>query len=50
MGEVVYEVEENMKPPGTHKFSWSLHHLPPGIYYAVLRSVGGVSVVKMVKR
>ena len=50
MGELVYEVDESRMPPGTHQFSWSPHHLPSGIYYGVINSEEGVSVVKMVKR
>jgi len=50
MGEMVYNGEEQMMAPGTHQFSWSPHHLPPGLYFAVLRSEEGVSVVKIVKQ
>lgn len=34
---------------GYHKITWSPIHLPAGLYYVVLRSEDGVSVVKMVK-
>jgi len=50
IGEMVYAGEEQMMPQGTHQFSWTPHHLPAGLYYGVLRSEEGVSVVKMVKQ
>jgi len=49
VGEMVYKGEEQMMAPGTHQFSWSPHHLPAGLYFVVLRSEDGVSVVKMIK-
>jgi hypothetical protein len=49
MGKQVYYLEENSVAPGAHKVTWSPVHLPAGMYYAVLRSGDGVSVVKMVK-
>ncbi|MEN8225229.1 MAG: T9SS type A sorting domain-containing protein [Bacteroidota bacterium] len=50
IGEVVYKIEDRMMPQGTHKITWSPGHLPVGLYYGVLRSGEGVSVVKMVKQ
>lgn len=50
MGKVVYETENRMMPRGTYTVTWSPDHLPDGMYYAVLRSDDGVSVVKMVKQ
>ena len=50
MGEVVFYSQENMLPPGRHKITWSPGHLPAGLYYGVLRSGDGMSVVKMVKQ
>jgi hypothetical protein len=50
IGEMVYMAEDRIMPQGTHQFSWSPYHLPVGLYYAVLRSEEGVSVVKMIKR
>jgi len=50
MGEVVYEAGERIMPPGSHKFTWSPGQLPAGLYYAVLRSEDGVSIVKVVKQ
>ena len=50
MGEVVYRTEESMLPQGRHTVTWSPNHLPVGLYYAVLRSEEGVSVVKMIKQ
>lgn len=49
MGEVVYSKEESFMPPGIHKIIWSPGHLPAGLYYAMMRSIEGVSVVKMIK-
>jgi len=49
MGEMVFYSQENMLPPGRHTLTWSPGHLPAGLYYGVLRSGDGVSVVKMVK-
>ena len=49
IGEEVF-YKENHLDQGTHQFSWSPHHLPAGLYYAVLRSEEGVSVVKMIKQ
>jgi hypothetical protein len=50
MGEVVFYSQENMLPPGRHAITWSPGHLPAGLYYGVLRSEEGVSVVKMLKQ
>ena len=50
IGEKVYRAEDNMKSQGRHTFTWSPVSLPVGLYYAVLRSKEGVSVVKMVKQ
>jgi hypothetical protein len=50
MGEMVFYSQENMLPPGRHTITWSPGHLPAGLYYGVLRSEEGVSVVKMVKQ
>ena len=50
MGEVVYEIANRIMPQGSHTVTWSPGPLPVGLYYAVLRSEEGVSVVKMVKQ
>jgi len=50
IGEVVYKAEDYIMPQGVHTVTWSPSHLPEGLYYAVLRSEEGVSVVKMVKQ
>jgi hypothetical protein len=50
IGEMVYMAEDRIMPQGTHQFTWSPYHLPIGLYFAVLRSEEGVSVVKMVKQ
>ncbi len=49
LGEMVYEVREKALNPGIHIVTWSPSHLPAGMYYGVLRSEEGVSVVKMIK-
>jgi hypothetical protein len=50
IGVVVYEVEDRLMPVGKHTFTWSTESLPEGLYYGVLRSEEGVSVVKMIKQ
>ncbi len=50
IGEEVYTIEDRMMPQGKHSFTWSADRLPEGMYYAVLRSGEGVSVVKIVKQ
>ena len=50
MGEVVYMAEDRMMPQGKHGFTWKPEGLPEGMYYAVLRSEKGVSVIKMIKQ
>jgi len=50
IGETIYEAEDRLMPVGKHSFTWSPERLPEGIYYGVLRSEEGVSVVKMVKQ
>ena len=50
MGETVYHTEFSLMPPGSHTVTWSPSHIPEGLYFAVLRSEEGVSVVKMVKQ
>ena len=50
MGEMVFYSQENMLPPGRHKITWSPGHLPAGLYYGVLRSGDGVTVVKLIKQ
>ncbi|MDT8393169.1 MAG: T9SS type A sorting domain-containing protein [Bacteroidales bacterium] len=50
MGEVVFYSQENMLPPGRHTLTWSPGHLPAGLYYGVLRSGDGVTVVKLIKQ
>jgi len=50
IGEVVYRTEDRMMLKGSHTVTWSPSHLPEGMYYGVLRSEEGVSVVKMVKQ
>jgi hypothetical protein len=50
IGEVVYQESKQGLAPGKHSISLSLHHLPAGMYYGMLRTDTGVSVVKMVKK
>ena len=50
IGGVVYTAEDRLIFAGKHSFTWSPERLPEGMYYAVLRSEEGVSVVKMVKQ
>ena len=50
LGNMVYETEDRMMPPGNHSITWSSGFLPQGLYFAMLRSEDGVSVVKMMKQ
>jgi len=50
VGEAVAEGEDRNVAPGKHTITPSLHHLPAGLYYAVLRSGEGMGVVKIVKQ
>ncbi|NQT78400.1 MAG: T9SS type A sorting domain-containing protein [Bacteroidetes bacterium] len=50
IGEMVYETVDRIMPQGKHSFTWTADRLPMGLYYAVLRSEEGVSVVKMIKQ
>ncbi len=50
IGERVHHAEYSSIPQGLHTVTWSPGHLPGGMYYAVLRSEAGVSVMKMVKQ
>jgi len=50
IGGVVYTAEDRLIFAGKHSFTWSPERLPEGMYYGVLRSEEGVSVVKMVKQ
>jgi hypothetical protein len=50
IGEAIHMAEERLMPEGKHTFTWSPESLPGGLYYGVLRSRDGVSVVKMVKQ
>ncbi len=50
IGETIYVAQEGIKQQGKHSITWSPESLPEGMYYAVLRSEEGVSVVTMVKQ
>ncbi|MDT8393168.1 MAG: T9SS type A sorting domain-containing protein [Bacteroidales bacterium] len=52
MGALVYQSRSpgpSVSKSPRHKITWSPGHLPAGLYYGVLRSGDGVSVVKMLK-
>ena len=50
IGGVVYKAEERIMPQGKHSFTWTPERLPEGMYYAVLKSEEGISVVKLIKQ
>ena len=50
IGKTIYKVEDGIKQQGKHTFTWTPESLPEGMYFAVLRSEDGVSVVKMIKQ
>jgi len=50
IGRVVYQAEDRNMAMGKHSFVWTADRLPEGLYYAVLKSEVGVSVVKMIKQ
>jgi len=50
IGESIQEPVNRLMPQGKHTFTWSAERLPEGLYYAVLRSEEGMSVVKMIKQ
>lgn len=50
MGEEMFLVDKGVMNPGRHTVTWSpAHNIPAGMYFGVLRSGEGVSVLKMVK-
>jgi photosystem II stability/assembly factor-like uncharacterized protein len=49
-GQLLETIINQLVPQGTHSISWSSGNLPPGLYYAVLRTENDISVVKMVMR
>ena len=50
MGETIHVATEGIKPQGKHTYEWSAESLSEGMYYAVLRSEDGVSVIKIIKQ
>jgi len=50
LGEAVEEVMSAYKLPGVHTYVWNAERLSEGMYFAVLRSEDGVSVVKLIKQ
>ena len=50
IGEKIYQAEDRLMPVGKHTFTWTPERLPEGMYYGVMRSEEGVSVVKMIKQ
>lgn len=49
IGDVVFAGKEFLMPKGTHKFEWSSGSLQSGMYFAVIQTDYGVSVMKLVK-
>ena len=50
LGEVVKEAVSAYQLPGVHTYEWSAERLSEGMYFVVLRSGDGVSVVKVIKQ
>jgi len=50
IGETIYKSEERIMPRGKNSIIWTPDRLPEVMYYGVLRSEEGVSVVKMIKQ
>lgn len=50
IGETVFDGEERNVAPGKHSITLSFQHLPAGMYYVMLKSDDGVSVVKLLKQ
>ncbi len=50
IGETIQVIVVRLMPVGKHTFTWSPEGLPEGMYYGVLRSEEGVSIVKMLKQ
>lgn len=50
IGETIYKAEDRLMSVGKHTFIWNAESLPEGLYYGVLRSGDGVSVVKLIKQ
>jgi hypothetical protein len=50
IGKEMYRAEDRLMAVGKHSFTWSSDRLPEGLYYAVLRSEEGISVVKLIKQ
>jgi hypothetical protein len=49
IGEMVYQHKETYDQ-GTHKVTWSPGPLPAGLYYGILTTNDGTSVIKMIKQ
>jgi hypothetical protein len=50
MGEAILLTDEGTLPTGKHAFTWTPERLSEGLYYAVMRSGDGVSVIKLLKQ
>ena len=50
IGETIHIAVDRIMLQGNHSFTWTADQLSVGLYYAVLKSEEGVSVVKMVKQ
>lgn len=48
-GKIIELVIDQMMPQNTHSYTWNAEEYPAGIYYAVIRTDGDISVVKMIK-
>ena len=50
IGETIHVADKGRLLPGRHTYVWSPEKLSEGLYYAVLRSEEGVSVIKIIKQ
>ena len=50
IGEVVYKAESRILHQGKHTFTWTADRLPEGMYFGVLRSEEGVSIINLIKQ
>ncbi len=50
LGEAVEEAVSAYQLPGVHTYEYGAERLSEGMYFAVLRSGDGVSVVKLMKQ
>jgi hypothetical protein len=50
IGETILQADEGTLLPGMHTYTWTPERLSEGLYYAVMRSGDGVSVIKLLKQ